>query len=56
MNHRQKYEEIVKELIVPETRKKANSDNAHWFLEHGIRKNQDHPKILSAIFHARHIN
>ena len=56
MNHYQKFENAVSGMNIPADRKSANSQNALWFLRQGVPLNREHPKIMTAIFHARHIN
>lgn len=56
MNHWVKFEKVISEMNVPDNRKKANTQNALWFLRQGVALNKDHPNVLTAIFHAQRIN
>lgn len=53
MNHYEKFEQVVREMNIPDNRKTANKPNALWFLQQGVALNKEHPKILTAIFHAQ---
>lgn len=56
MNHYQKFEHAIKGMDIPADRKSANLQNALWFLRQGVPLNRQHPNIMRAIFHARHID
>ena len=55
MNHYTKFEKAVHDMNIPDNRKAANPQNALWFLRQGVAFNREHPKIMTAIFHAQRI-
>jgi len=56
MNHYQKFEKAVQGMEIPQSRKTASVPNALWFIRNGVAFNKEHPKVLSAIYHAQKIN
>ncbi len=47
-----KFQSDLELLNIPAEHKNADAETAVWFLSNGIRPNKDHPRILSAIYHA----
>lgn len=51
-----RYEKLIQSMNVPESRKKATSENARWFLRHGGICNLQHKHFHDVLYIAQRLS